>query len=69
MEGSEGQALMHDLTTVAFYGVNAPSRITGVDLHGRIPGAMMKDFLRTSAGRNCHSGDSRIHVRRIRCRR
>ena len=45
VEGSEGQALMHDLTTVAFYGVNRSlADHWGWMFTGSIPGAMMKDF-------------------------
>jgi SpoVK/Ycf46/Vps4 family AAA+-type ATPase len=45
VEGSEGQALMHDLTTVAFYGVNRSlADHWGWIFTGSIPGAMMKDF-------------------------
>jgi SpoVK/Ycf46/Vps4 family AAA+-type ATPase len=46
VEGSEGQALMHDLTTVAFYGVNRfLADHWGLIFTGRMPAAMMKDFL------------------------
>jgi SpoVK/Ycf46/Vps4 family AAA+-type ATPase len=45
VEGSEGQALMHDLTTVAFYGVHRSlADHWGWIFTGSIPGAMMKDF-------------------------
>jgi hypothetical protein len=45
VEGSEGQALMHDLTTVAFYGVNRSlADHWGWIFTGSIPGVMMKDF-------------------------
>jgi SpoVK/Ycf46/Vps4 family AAA+-type ATPase len=45
VEGSEGQALMHDLTTVAFYGVNRSlADHWGWIFTGSIPGAMMTDF-------------------------
>jgi hypothetical protein len=46
VEGSEGQALMHDLTTVAFYGVQRSlADHWGLIFTGRMPAAMMKDFL------------------------
>jgi hypothetical protein len=46
VEGSEGQALMHDLVTVAFYGVNRSlADHWGLIFTGRMPAAMMKDFL------------------------
>jgi ATPase family associated with various cellular activities (AAA) len=46
VEGSEGQALMHDLTTVAFYGVQRSlADHWGLIFTGRMPAAMMKDFV------------------------
>jgi SpoVK/Ycf46/Vps4 family AAA+-type ATPase len=46
VEGSEGQALMHDLTTVAFYGVERSlADHWGLIFTGRMPAAMMKDFV------------------------
>jgi hypothetical protein len=46
VEGSEGQALMHDLTTVTFYGVQRSlADHWGLIFSGRLPAAMMKDFL------------------------
>ena len=46
VEGGEGQALMHDLTTVAFYGVQRSlADHWGLIFTGRMPAAMMKDFL------------------------
>ena len=46
VEGSKGQALMHDLTTVAFYGVERSlADHWGLILTGRMPAAMMKDFV------------------------
>jgi hypothetical protein len=46
VEGSEGQALMHDLTTVAFYGVQRSlADHWGLIFTGHMPAAMMKDFV------------------------
>ncbi len=46
VEGAGGQALMHDLTTVAFYGVQrALADHWKLIFTGRMPAAMMKDFL------------------------
>jgi SpoVK/Ycf46/Vps4 family AAA+-type ATPase len=46
VEGSEGQALMYDRTTVAFYGVQRSlADHWGLIFTGRMPAAMMKDFV------------------------
>jgi SpoVK/Ycf46/Vps4 family AAA+-type ATPase len=46
VEGSQGQALMHDLTTVALYGVQRSlADHWGLIFAGRMPTAMMKDFV------------------------
>jgi hypothetical protein len=46
VEGGEGQALMHDLTTVTFFGVHRSlADHWGWIFTGRMPAAMMKDFI------------------------